>query len=55
VKPCAFCDAAASFGFNPRIARLRSKGSTIWACASYRAGLPEVGKRGRRMDILQDF
>jgi hypothetical protein len=45
----------APFGFNPRLARLRSKGSTKWACASHRAGLPEAEKRGIKMDALQAF
>ena len=53
--PCAYCGAAAPFGFDPRLARLRSKGSTKWACAGHRAGLPTKGQGGHEMDELVSF
>ncbi len=53
--PCVFCGEPAPFGFDPHIARLRSEGRSIWACAGHRAGLP--GKRAGKntMDELQAF
>ena len=54
VGPCRYCAAPAAFGFDIRIARLRTEG-TIWACAMCRAGLPSKGKGGREMDSLQSF
>ena len=53
--PCAFCGAPAPFGFDPRLARLRSEGRVIWACAGHRAGLPEKQQGGHEMDSLQSF
>lgn len=52
--PCCYCGAPAPFGFDVRIARLRSEG-TIWACAKHRAGLPGKGQGGHEMDTLQAF
>ncbi len=53
--PCAFCGAPAPFGFDPRLAGLRSKGRALWACADHRAGLPEKQQGGHEMDSLQSF
>ncbi len=53
--PCAFCGVPAPFGFDPRLAGLRSKGRTIWACADHRAGLPKKQQGGHEMDELQEF
>ena len=53
--PCAFCGAPAAFGFDPRLARLRSEGRIIWACADHRAGLPGKRTGKNTMDELQEF
>ena len=52
--PCRICGAPGPFGFDARLARLRSEG-TIWTCAGHRAGLPGKGKGGHEMDSLQSF
>ena len=53
--PCAFGGAPAPFGFDARLAGLRSKGRVIWACADHRAGLPKKQQGGHEMDELQEF
>ena len=53
--PCAFCGAPAPFGFDAHLARLRSEGRTIWACADHRASLPGKKQGGYEMDNLQEF
>jgi hypothetical protein len=53
--PCFACAAPGPFGFDPRLAGLRSNGKTKWACADHRAGLPGKAKSGHKMDQLTDF
>ena len=53
--PCFVCAAPAAFAFDPRLAGLQAKGTTIWACANHRAGLPGKAKSGHEMDEMIDF